>query len=152
MALATTVKSGRLRVLLGNSANPIVYTAPCALTEKSWTLAKEVTESQVFDCDDPDAGAWVEGDILSRQIRINGGGLLATESLPTWLDAWHSDAPVPARLEIQTGTGAFTHYTGLIHVTNIELVGNRADGRAQIRIEAASHGAMVRGTTPAGGG
>lgn len=152
MALATTIKSGRLRVLLGNSDTPIVYTAPCAFTDKSWSFAKEVTESQVFDCDNPDAAAWIEGDVLSRQIRINGGGLLATESLPTWLAAWQSNDPIPARLEIQTGASTYVTFTGLIHVTNVEMVGNRTDGRAQIRVEAVSHGEMAQGAVPPVGG
>lgn len=146
MALATTVKPGSVRVLLGAAGDPIVYTAPCAFTEKAISFSKDVSDSQVFDCDDTDAAAWIEGDVISRQIRISGGGLLAVQSLQTWLDAYHSDAAVPARLEIQTGAGAgaVLSYTGLIHVTGIEIDANRTDGRAKLRVEAGSHGAMVR--------
>lgn len=149
MAFGTSIKSGKVLFLLGNSATPIVYTAPCALTEKSLRLQKATTETEMVDCADPDLPGWLEHDVTSRRLSISGGGVLVVEAVPAWLDAFDADGPVAGRVEIHTGSSAIFAYTGLIHVTTLEFVGNSQDGRAQVRIEAESHGVMVR-TSPAG--
>jgi len=54
MAKPKTIKSGMFRVLLGDGASPIVYSAPCGFTSKSMTITKELTDVNIPDCDDPD--------------------------------------------------------------------------------------------------
>lgn len=141
MAKATSITGTKVLVLLGNDADPVVYAAPCAFTEKSITFAKNGNQTEVPECDDPDVIGWMETDLLSRELRISGGGLLVAQSLPTWLAAWDSDEPVPARVEIHFASDNIISRQGLLHVMQLELVGNRGE-RAQIRVEAQSHGPM----------
>ena len=139
MAKATTLAGHKIVVLLGNDATPIVYTAPCAFEQKSIEWSKTVNRSDVPDCAEPGAAGWSEADAISRMLRISGGGVLATESVDTWLDAWAEDDPIPARVEIVKSSGTTDVYEGLLHVTSVTIEGNRGE-RAQLRIEAESHG------------
>lgn len=144
MVEATRIRQNGVLIKLGNTANPIVYAAPCAFTERSARWEKTTAETDVPDCGDPGLPGWVAVDIISRLLRINGGGILATEAVPVWFDAWDADAAIPARVEVITGPSSTYSYTGLLHVTNLELIGNRSDGTANIRAEGVSTGPWIR--------
>ena len=101
MAQPTTARFGKFRVMLGNSAEPIVYTAPCGFTSKSLTLTKNLEEVNIPDCDDPDAVTWVGRDASSLSASVNGEGVLAAESVDAWLDAVENVDSVPVKIEIE---------------------------------------------------
>lgn len=143
MAEATTLPGHKIVVLLGNDATPIVFTAPCAFEQKSVEWQKTVNRADVPDCSAPGAAGWSVGDAIGRMLRISGGGVLATESVDTWLDAWHEDGPVPARVEIIKSSQDTDTYEGLLHVTSVSVEGNRGE-RAQLRVEAESHGPFLK--------
>lgn len=141
MAQATSFKHSDIVVMLGNDASPIVYTAPCAFTEKSLNMEKEMATTGIPDCTDVGAADWEEHDPIARRIGISGSGILAAESEPVWRAAWESDAPVPVKV-VLTGPVNTITWTGLFHVTTMSMEANKADGRARYNIEMASHGAI----------
>lgn len=143
MAQATTLAGQKVVVLLGNDANPVVYTAPCAFEQKSIEFQKTVNRTDVPDCDLPDAAGWSVGDAIGRMLRISGGGVLATESVDAWINAWNEDAPVPARVEIVRSSSVTDTWQGMLHVTSVSIEANRGE-RARLQIEAESHGAFVK--------
>lgn len=147
MATATTIKGGKVRVLLGNDATPIVYTAPCGFTSKSVTFSKALEEVQVPDCADPDKVDWLGRDAVSLSMSISGEGVLAAESVDTWLDAWHDVESVPAKVEIEFPAKTIT-YTGRMHVESIEATAPNGR-RVTATISMQSDGEMVRTETPA---
>lgn len=147
MAQATTIKGGKFRVLIGDDANPIVYTAPCGFTSRSLTLTKGLEEVRVPDCSDPDKIDWVGRDATSLSMSISGEGVLAAESSNTWLDAWHSVESVPVKIEIEFPAKTIV-YTGRAHVESIEL-GAPNGQRVTNNVSMQSDGEMVRVTTPA---
>lgn len=148
MAQATTIKGGKFRVLIGNDATPIVYTAPCGFTQRSITLNKGLEEVNVPDCEDPDKVDWVGRDATSLSMSVSGEGVLAAESVDTWLDAFESIDSVPVKVEWEFPAKTIT-WTGAAHIESLEA--GAANGqRATLNVSMQSDGEMVRVVTPAG--
>lgn len=143
MAVATTIKGGsKVRVLIGNDADPIVYAAPCGFTSKSITFNKGLEEISVPDCADPDAVDWVGRDVVSLSISISGEGVLASESVVTWFDAWESIESIPVKIEYEFPATTYT-YTGRMHVESLEQ-GAPNGRRVTQNVSLQSDGEMVR--------
>ena len=144
MVDAVSVPQNGVLVKLGAGSGPVVYTAPCAFTDRSITWSKSTAETDIPDCGDPGLPGWVAVDVISRMLRISGGGILSAENWPVWNTAFEADTPSPARVELIL-TGSVTYaYEGNLHITSLEPVANRSDGRAQIRVEAVSTGRWTR--------
>jgi tail tube protein len=146
VAQPTTAKFGKFRVLLGNGASPEVFTAPCGFTSKSLTLTKNLSEVNLADCDDPDAVAWVGRDATSLSASVTGEGVLASESVDTWLEAWESAESVSVKIEIQFPAKTVT-WTGFMHIATF-TTGAEQGGRATANVEMQSDGELTRATTP----
>jgi len=146
MAQATTIKGGKFRVLIGNDATPIVYAAPCGFTQRSITLNKGLEEINVPDCEDPDKVDWVGRDATSLSMTVSGEGVLAAESVDTWLDAFESIDSVPVKVEWEFPAKTIT-WTGLMHIESLEA-GAQNGQRATLNVTMQSDGEMVRVTTP----
>jgi hypothetical protein len=147
MAKATTIKGGKFRVLLGDDADPIVYTAPCGFTKRSITLNKGLEEVNIPDCDDPDKIDWLGRDATSLSMSISGEGVLAEQSVETWLDGFESIESVPAKVEWEFPTKTIT-WTGFMHIESLEAGAANA-GRATLNVSMQSDGEMARTVTPA---
>ena len=146
MAQATTIKGGKIRVLLGDDATPIVYSAPCGLTQRSITLTKNLEEVQIPDCTDPDKVDWLGRDATSLSMSVTGEGVLASESVDTWLEAFDSIESVPVKVEWEFPAKTIT-WTGKMHIESVEVGANNGQ-RATINVALQSDGEMVRATAP----
>ncbi|MCK1503863.1 phage tail tube protein [Bradyrhizobium sp. 18] len=142
MAKPTTARFGKFRVFLGDGGSPIVYTSPCGFTSKSLTLTKNLSEVNIPDCDDPDAVAWVGRDATSLSAAVSGEGVLASESVETWLDAWENEESIPVKIEVEFAAKTIT-WTGLMHVATF-TTGAQQGGRATANVEMQSDGELVR--------
>lgn len=145
MATPVTAKFGKFRILLGDDADPIVYTAPCGFTSKSMTLTKSLSEVSIPDCDDPDAPIVLGRDVESISTSVSGEGVLAASSVVTWLEAYENTESIPVKVEIEFSTGIVT-WTGLMHIESLEL-GAEQGGRVTINVSMQSDGALVRTDT-----
>ncbi|MGU3577096.1 phage tail tube protein [Brucellaceae bacterium C25G] len=146
MAQATTIKGGKIKVLIGNSATPIVYTSPCGFTQRSITLNKGLEEVNIPDCEDPDKVDWVGRDATSLSMSISGEGVLASESVDTWLDAFESIDSVPVKVEWEFPAKTIT-WTGNMHIESMEVGANNGQ-RATNNVSLQSDGEMVRVVAP----
>jgi len=126
---------------------PLVYTAPCGFTSKSFTLTKNLQEINIPDCDDPDAVAWVGRDAQNLSAVITGEGVAAAEAVPDWNDAWMSTDSVPAKVEIEFATGTLT-YTGLFQVDSLAFSSQQA-ARVTMNVNMQSDGEIVGEWVPA---
>ena len=142
MAQPTTAKFGKFRVMLGDGASPEVFAAPCGFTNKSLTLTKNLTEINLPDCDDPDAVAWVGRDATSLSMSVSGEGVLASESVETWLDAFDSSDPVSVRVEIEFPAKTIV-WNGQMHISTFTPAAEQG-GRATVSVEMQSDGEMTR--------
>jgi hypothetical protein len=147
MAQATTIKGGKIRVLIGNDATPTVYSAACGFTQRSITITKALEEVQIPDCADPDKVDWLGRDATSLSMGITGEGVLAAESSETWLDAVESPDSVPVKVEWEFPAKLIT-WTGRMQVESLEVGANNGQ-RATQNVSMQSDGEMVRVVTPA---
>lgn len=146
MAMATTIRGGKIKVLLGDSETPIVYTAPCGFTQRSITLNKGLEEVNIPDCDDPDKVDWVGRDATSLSMTVSGEGVLASESVDTWVVAFESIESIPVKIEWEFPTKTIT-WTGKMHIESMEIGANNGQ-RATNNVTMQSDGVMTRVTTP----
>jgi hypothetical protein len=142
MATATTIKGGKVAVLLGSGSGPITYAAPCGFTQRSVTLNKALEEFQIPDCADPDAIDWLGRDASSLSMSVAGEGVLAEESVETWLDAWESTDSVPVKIIWEFPNKVIT-WTGSMHVESLETTAPNAR-RVTANVSLQSDGEMVR--------
>ncbi len=142
MAKPTTIRGGKIRVMLSAGGSPLTYTAPCGLSQRSITLSKGLNESQIPDCDYPDEVTWLGRDASSLSIAISGEGVLASEALPTWLDAWENIDSIDVRVEVEFPVLTYV-WEGKMHVETLEIGANNGE-RATISVSLQSDGEMVR--------
>jgi hypothetical protein len=132
--------------MLGDGGDPMVYAAPCGMTSRSVTLEKSLNEFQGVDCDDPDAVSWLLRDGVSKSMSVDGEGVLAEESIETWLDALENVDAVPAKIELEFPTKTVT-WTGNMQVGTFTFAAENG-GRATANLTMQSSGPMVRTVTP----
>ncbi len=135
MADATTIKGGKVVVKLGNSATPIVYTAPCGFNQRSIALNKGLEDARIPDCDNPDFIQWLGRDAVSLSMSVSGEGLLATESIETWLSAVESADSTPVKVDFILPAKTIT-YTGKMHVESFEIGAEKRQARYHQRVAA----------------
>ncbi|WP_374833901.1 phage tail tube protein [Paenochrobactrum pullorum] len=146
MAKAKTIKGGKFRVLLGNDETPTVYSAPCGFTQRSMSLNKSLEEIQIPDCDDPDKVDWTGRDASSLSMTISGEGVLAVDSLKTWLAAWKSVDSIPVKIELELPTETVT-WTGFMQVENVEIAAQNSQ-TVTLNVSMQSDGEMVETVAP----
>lgn len=144
MTQATTIKGGKVRVLL-DLAGSGTFAAPCGFASRSITFSKGLEEVNVPDCDDPDKVDWIGRDATSLSIGVSGEGVLAVESGQDWLEAWESVDSVAAKIEIEFPATLIT-YTGRMHVESLEM-GAPNGRRVTNNVAMQSDGEMVRTVT-----
>ncbi|EJF91681.1 phage tail tube protein [Bartonella tamiae] len=150
MAQATVIKGGKVRVFIGNTANPIVYSNPCGFTSRSVSTTKGLEEVNIPDCDDPDKIDWVGRGATSLSMSVTGEGVLAEESAETWLNAIESTDSVPVKIEWEFPAKTIT-WTGKMQAETFEITA--ANGQVVTsNVSLQSDGEMVRVVTPVNGG
>lgn len=144
MAVPTTIKFGKMRVYLGDGESPEVFAAPCGFTEKSFTRSKSLNETQIPDCDDPDAPVVVSRDVASIDWAVTGQGVMASEAVVTWDEFYNSASSRNVRIEFvwPAPLGTIT-YTGLAHLESFEI-GATVGNRVTVNISLAADGALTR--------
>lgn len=147
MAQPITARPGKMRILLGDGADPEVYTAPCGMTTKGLTISKNLGEVSIPDCDDPDAPYWLSRDVETLSASISGDGVLAAESEDEWNAAAFSTDSVNAKVEIEFSSGTRT-FSGAFHLDSFAI--NAAQGqRVSANISMQSDGIVTSAWTPA---
>ena len=145
MAAPTTARFGKFKILLGDGADPEVFTAPCGFTSKSLQLTKNLTEVNLPDCDDPDAVAWVGRDAQSLSAQVSGEGVLNSESVDKWLAAFESVESISVKVIIEFPAKTIT-WTGKMHVSTFSPTSEQG-GRVTASVELQSDGELARVTT-----
>lgn len=97
MAAASTIKFGNVYVLLENPATTALdFVAPCGVEQLTMTVNVETQTTNVPDCTSPDLPAWLEADIVSQQMTIEGEGVLDRAAMKVWQEWWYTN-PTAAR-------------------------------------------------------
>lgn len=120
MTQATTLKFSQFLVQLGNGAVPEVFASPCGLNSRSFNRTAATNDTNVPDCDNPDAPSWLERDIVSLSAAISGAGVVADEDFDTW-NTWFEDGSTK-NVKITLGTRV---WIGPYKLTKLNVTGNR---------------------------
>lgn len=102
MAKAQTLSFSKFLVSLGDGNTPETFSAPCGLNSRSFNRTAATNDTNVPDCDDPDAPSWLDRDITSMSASISGAGVCADEDFDTW-EAWFTSG-VTKNVKVQLGT------------------------------------------------
>lgn len=147
MAQPITIKGGKVRVLIADAAvTPLVYAALCGFTSRSVTFTKGLEEVRIPDCADPDKVDWIGRDASSLSMSVSGEGVLASESVDTWLKSWEDVNSVPVKIEIDFPAKTIV-YTGAMQVESLEIAAPNGQ-RVTLNVSMQSDGVMTRVTTP----
>lgn len=145
MAAPTTARFGAGFIELETA--PATFTKICGFNSIEITWEKELNDTTVPDCDNPDAPAWVERDLVSRSASFACEGVMAKEALPHIETATESGVSVNARITIAgmgvgTGSPALVNkrYSGKFHVRH-SITGERGN-KWQMSIEGESDGVV----------
>lgn len=120
-----------LIVYIGNDADPVVYTAPCAFPTQAMELEKQMTEEANPDCDDPGKPSIIERLIDSKDFRVTGEGMVAEQSAETWDDFYESDDPLPVRADLVKADGSIIRREGMMFLQ--ALTYNRPSDKEKVR-------------------
>lgn len=142
MAQAETFSFSGVRVLIGDGADPEVFTAPCGFTERSLTLSKELGETNTPDCTDEDAVSFTERDVVSKSAAIAGQGVLAAAALPTWQGFYDDDTSKNCKVELWRNGAKVGTYSGKFHLETLEIGATKGQ-RATINVSMQSDGVVA---------
>lgn len=145
MAKPQTIKGGKVRVMIGDDATPTEYSALCGFTQRSITMNKGLEDIAIPDCDDPDKVDWTGRDASSLSISVSGEGVLAAESVSTWMKAFKSPDSVPVKIEIDL-PGKIITWTGRMQVESLEI-GAQNSRTVTLNVSMQSDGEMVDAET-----
>ncbi|WP_257164686.1 phage tail protein [Bradyrhizobium sp. SRS-191] len=84
MTKASTLSFSKFLLQLGDGATPETFASPCGLNSRSLNRTFAANETNVPDCDDPDALSWLDRDIVSGSASLSGAGVVADEDYDTW--------------------------------------------------------------------
>jgi hypothetical protein len=143
MARPTTVKGSKFLIQLGDGEASEAFTAPCALTSKSISFAAETNDTNVPDCDDPDAPTWTERVVAALSGSVSGSGTLAMESLSTWRDWFNSGLEKNIRVKIDLPLANGGGYYAMSAVLTTFTQGANQGELATIEVEIQSNGEIT---------
>jgi hypothetical protein len=86
MAQAQTVKFSKQMILLGDGESPQIFRAPCGFETLTMSINVAKNDTNIPDCSNPDAIAWLVSETVSKQMILSGEGLLEAGSLKDWQD------------------------------------------------------------------
>lgn len=143
MARPTTIKGSKFLIELGDGASPETFDAPCALTTKAINFTATTNDTNVPDCDDPDAATWTERVVAALSAGITGSGTLAMESLVTWRAWFLSGLEKNIRVHIVDDNNVDPGYFAMSAVLTTFNLGANQGELATIEIGADSNGEVT---------
>ncbi|HRP26019.1 phage tail tube protein [Thauera sp.] len=146
MAKPTTARPGSFIIALGDGGSPEVFTAPCGFTSKAFNFTRNLAEVNIPDCDDPDAPDWLGRDVVSLSASVSGSGVLAAESIETWLAAVNTTASVNVTVTVTYTTGVLT-MTGAMQIESFGVSAEQGQ-KVSVDVSMQSDGEMTVGWTP----
>ena len=119
MAQPTTMKFGKVLLYIETPRGSGIYETSCGFTEMTFTVDRELGDTTVPDCDDPDAPAWVGRETRSQSWGISAQGILALEADELWREFLFSNDSRRVRW-YKDGAIQKGYYEGLAHLQSYE--------------------------------
>lgn len=146
MAKATTVGGSALLIKVGDGAEPTEqFTHPCSINaQRGLALSANTQDTNLPDCDDPEAPDWIEREITTKDGTITGAGTLHADDQDLFFD-WFDGGELK-NVKVFTNRSGATGgriYTGAFLCTNFEITGAKGE-KVQCNITLKSSGAIVK--------
>lgn len=145
MAIPTTLPFKAGALYLESSTTPGTYNKLCGFDKLEFSIEKEKNDTTIPDCDDPDAPAWIQRDVVSLSGGFKASGILAKESFPEIRAAMLSTVSQNCRL-LLSGLGSTVplpnhRMTGKFFI-DVQIAGERGN-KFQIDITGESDGEII---------
>jgi predicted secreted protein len=137
MTQATTLKFSQFLIQLGNGAVPEVFASPCGLNSRGFSRTAATNDTNVPDCDNPDAPSWLDRDVVSLAAALSGSGVVADEDYDVWNTWWESG--ISKNIKVTLGTRT---WIGAAVLTKLNVTGNRGK-RVELDVSIDSDGPLV---------
>lgn len=138
MTQATTLKFSQFLIQIGNGASPEVFASPCGLNSRGFSRTAATSDTNVPDCDNPDAPSWLDRDIVSLSAALSGAGVVADEDFDAWNDWWESG--LSKNIKIALGTRS---WVGPAKLTKLNITGARGK-RVEFDVSIDSDGQLTK--------
>lgn len=135
-----------LKLLLkkGDGASPEQFTAFCSITAKSLSFEGQENTFDIPDCDDPEALAWMEAEMQSKRVTVQGSGTLNTPDFDEFYEWWDSGEPANCQLVIDvSAANGGRILSGAFLLPRFELTGNRGE-KMNVSINLGSTGPLTK--------
>lgn len=124
MAAVDVINGEKLLILIGNGADPEVFTHPCLInTERGIAFSSAVTQELIPDCASPDNPAWQSAEKDGLSATINGAGMLDVASVEEFWDWFVSPDSKNVKVKIDKAGGST--FSGAFHLTEFAITGTR---------------------------
>jgi hypothetical protein len=126
MAAVQTIKGHQLQILIGDGANPEVFTARCLINAtRSLDLEATTRDTQVPDCDNPDDPDWIVREKDTLSVSVSGAGRLHIADSSFFNAWWKSKSP--KNIQIKENTAGGQTAAGSFHLIRFRRNGDRKD-------------------------
>ena len=142
MVAAASFRFSGYRVLLGDGASPEQFSSPCGFTERSFSLNRELSETNSPDCANEDAPSWLERDVTSMSATISGQGVLDASALTAWITKLETTESFNARVELWRNGAKVGMWAGAFQLESFETAATRGE-RATVNVTLQSDGAVA---------
>jgi predicted secreted protein len=124
VAQASTLRFGEFLIELGDGGTPTeTFAAPCGLNSREFNRTAATNDTNVPDCDDPDAPSWLERDTTSLSGSLSGAGVVAAEDFATW-NTWFESGETK-NVKISLVGDAELEWIGPFKLTALNITGTR---------------------------
>lgn len=149
--LPNTISFGKVVVTIDDPTNPGNQIAPCGFLKKSLKLSSATSDTVVPDCDNPDAPAFIQRNIVSLSAEISGSGAMAGENTAQWMQFWMGGQSRQCVItyNVPGAQGGFT-LSGLFLLSDWSLDADRKSegGRTQQSVTLQSDGLLTYAPLP----
>jgi len=90
MAQIQSIKFGEQMLLIGDGADPEVFSSPCGINSLTKSTSTNTSDVDLPDCDDPDLVVWLGIDEVSKRMTLTFSGTIAQQALAMWQE-WELD-------------------------------------------------------------
>jgi hypothetical protein len=120
------------------------FTAYCSISAKSISFDGTEATSETPNCPVDDAISWIESEMQSKRVTIEGSGKLNTPDFDKFYDWWDAGESKNCQvvLDVVAADGGRI-LTGAFKMPKFSLVGNKGE-KCEVTISIASDGPVVK--------
>lgn len=131
--------------------DPLIFTAWCGVNNKTIKWSRNLEETVVPDCDDPNAAPYVDRGVTSQSCSIAVQGVITQQAIKQYTEMLKTTKPLYFELEMNLG-GAKYKWQGQAQVSDFEM-GADTGKSVTFSLNLSSHGDVeyIAPTTPNSG-